>query len=134
MDITEFRIKYSILMEHYQYIEFHLEGLYAFSKGKDFFKALEKVELDPISKLLSKINKEAEGQLLDDAECERLRKLNDERNFWTHNCYVDLVIDAKTGGLKHESDEQRLLNAIAEAENVRNMLFEKIRPFYPGLQ
>ena len=132
MDIEEFRIKHSILIEHYQYIEHHLEGLYAINKGKDFYDTLVKIEKDPISKLLSRINKEAGGQILDDAECERLRILNAERNYWTHNCYVDLAFDAKTGGLKHESDEQRLRNAIAEAENVRNMLFDKKLKYYKG--
>ena len=44
MELDEFRIKHSLLIEQYQYIELHLEGIYACICKSGFFNGLEEVE------------------------------------------------------------------------------------------
>ena len=44
MDIKEFRIAHSTIMEQYQFIERELEGIYAALSGKHFYFGLKDVE------------------------------------------------------------------------------------------
>ena len=80
MNLSEFRTAHSVVMEHYQFIEMHLEGIYAALSG---------------------------------------------RSFWTHSCYTNMVFDRKTGGPKKETDIGQLYQDTREAEQMRDLLFEK---------
>lgn len=51
MNLEEFRIAHSTLMEHYQFVERELEGIYAALSGKPFYFGLMDVEKFGISKL-----------------------------------------------------------------------------------
>lgn len=52
MDLTEFRIAHSTVMEHYQFIERELEGIYATLSGKHLYEGLKDVENYSISKVI----------------------------------------------------------------------------------
>ncbi|MDE7427844.1 MAG: hypothetical protein K2N00_01005 [Lachnospiraceae bacterium] len=41
MNLSEFRIAHSIVMEHFQFIEMHLEGIYAALSGRSFYEGLK---------------------------------------------------------------------------------------------
>ncbi len=49
MNIDKFRIMHSTIIEHYQFIEHHLEGIYATLCEKNFLLGLEDVEKSNIS-------------------------------------------------------------------------------------
>lgn len=133
MSIDNFRLLHSTIMEHYQFIEFHLEGLYAKICGKDFALGLDDVKKSNLYRLIQeikKIEKENQRLLFSDIEYNRLEKICVRRNFWCHNCYVELVFDRKTGDLKKKEDMMTLIEDLKEAELVRNSLFEKIDYLY----
>ena len=134
MELDEFRRIHSQLIEHYQFVEFNLEGIYASICGEPFVRGLHMVENDNIQRLISKIHaiERQSGELyLSEEECERLEELCRRRNFWCHNCYVDLVFDSRTGGIKKESDVRALMDDFREAEDMRKLLFEKKLPLMP---
>ena len=128
MKISEFRIAHSILMEHYQFIEMHLEGIYAALSGRSFYDGLKKVERYNISKIIIMIQEQEKRnrkRVILDSEYEDLKSIYQRRNFWTHNCYTNIVFDRKTGGPKKETDIRQLYQDTREAEQMRNLLFEK---------
>ena len=55
MDLREFRIHHSTLIEHYQFIEAHLEGIYATVSGKPFLDGIKEVEKGSLSSVLREI-------------------------------------------------------------------------------
>ena len=57
MDIKEFRVKHSELVEQYQFIEFHLEGLFAIMQndGDNFVELAHRVENDAMGELIRKV-------------------------------------------------------------------------------
>lgn len=131
MGLDEFRGIHSQLIEHYQFVEFNLEGIYAALCGEPFIRGLQMVENDNIPRLINKIHaiERQSGKLyLSDEECKRLEEMRKRRNFWCHNCYVDLVFDSETGGIKKESDVRVLMDDFREAESMRNLLFDKKLP------
>ena len=52
MDLREFRIAHSTVMEHYQFIERELEGIYAALSGKHLYAGLKDVEKFSINKVI----------------------------------------------------------------------------------
>ncbi len=128
MPLVEFRKVHSELIEHYQFIEFHLEGMYAAVCGKHLIDGLSDVEKDNYGKLINKIHmleKQNNEEYLTSDECKRLTALCARRNFWCHNCYVDLKFDSKTGGLAEISDMQMLMTDFREAEDMRELTYNK---------
>lgn len=127
MNIKEFRIIHSTMIEHYQFIELHLEGIYAQICGKEFVCGLRDVEKSSISRLIQQIKKiEAERQIkiLSDLDYEKLEHICTRRNYWCHECYTNMAFDRKTNAPK----EKYLLNIIEdlkEAETLRDSLFQK---------
>src|SRR5574344_199647 len=117
MTEEKFRIIYSTLIEQYQFIEFHLEGIYAFISDKGFAHGLEDVEKSSISRVIKENKKNhAVKEIFSKEEYIRLDNINKRRNFWIHNCYVDLEFDNKVCLPKHKEVIQRLLNDLREAE------------------
>ena len=57
MELKEFRIAHSTLIEHYQFIEGHLEGIYAALSDKTFVEGVRDVENDGLGRLLGEIRK-----------------------------------------------------------------------------
>lgn len=128
MTLDEFRILHSNIIEHYQFIEAHLEGIYAEISGNSFLKGLEHVEKYSIKRTINEIQKmerERNISVFTDEEYQQLEQILERRNFWCHNCYFDLPFDRKSGGLKKESDIKQLKQDMRHAEQLREMLFEK---------
>ena len=102
--------------------------MYAALCGKRIRDGLGDVEKDNYARLISKIHileKQNGKKYLTPEECNRLNALCARRNFWCHNCYVDLKFDSKTGGLAEMSDMQRLMEDFREAQSMRELIYEK---------
>lgn len=128
MTLEKFRILHSTLIEHYQFIETHLEEIYAAVCGKPLLEGLKDVEKDGMSGILGDIlhvERERKIDVLSDEECDRLRQLFQRRNFWCHSCYCTLAFDLKTGGPARAMDARQMLEDLEEAEQWRDRLFRK---------
>lgn len=128
MNLSEFRIAHSTVMEHYQFIEMHLEAIYAALSGRCFCEGLMDVERYSISKIIMMIQKQEKihnQRVISDSEYEDLKSIYQRRNFWTHNCYTDMAFDRKTGGPKKEINIRQLDHDTRTAELMRDILFEK---------
>ena len=130
--LEEFRLLHSELIEHYQFIEYRLEVIYAcLCEGKSFSDGLMDVEKDTIRRLLNKIRtiQKARGKvILTEEECKRIERICGQRNIWCHNCYVELVFDSKTGVLKKSCDIKKMMQDLTEAKEIRDWLFKKSIP------
>lgn len=73
MDLQEFRIKHSELIEHYQFVESHLENLYAaLNWQRPYSDGMQAVEKDTIIRLVNRIRdwqKEKNKCVLSDEDC-----------------------------------------------------------------
>lgn len=128
MTLEKFRTIHSTLIEHYQFIEAHLEGIYAAASEKGLLKGLEDVEQDSINRIIYEIKnveKEKSLPLFTNEEYSKIHRVSQRRNFWCHNCYFDLAFDSKTGGLKKAEDVKQMMNDLCEAEELREFLFFK---------
>ena len=129
MTLEEFRLTHSELIEHYQFIEHHLEGIYAcLSDGKSFGDGMEEVERDTIPQLLNRIRtiqNESGRIVLTEEELKIIEGICKSRNSWCHNCYVDLSFDRKNGGPKNDYDIKKMLRDLSVAQEIRDWLFEK---------
>ena len=128
MTLEKFRILHSTLIEHYQFIETHLEEIYAAVCGKPLLEGLKDVEKDGLTGILQdilRIEREKKIDVLSDEECEQLRQLFVRRNFWCHSCYCALPFDLKTGGPARITDARQMLEDLQTAEQWRERLFDK---------
>ena len=92
MTIEEYRIRHSMLIEQYQWIEFDLEGLFAFICGEPFHEAIQEIEKDSIGGVVREIKKIEEERnivVFFDSEYEELDQIRQRRNFWSHACYTE---------------------------------------------
>lgn len=127
MTMEKFRVMHSELIEHYQFIEYHLEGIYATLCGKSFVEGLEDVETSNLSQLrkaISKLEKEKGISVLTSSDYEKLEYIRKRRNFWTHNCYIDIVVDYKTGDPKDKEFVMKMLQDMQDAVRLRDDLFQ----------
>ena len=128
MDLKEFRIHHSTLIEHYQFIEAHLEGIYATVSGKPFLDGIKEVEKGSLSSVIREIMEIERRQdltIFTEEDYAQLRELTERRNFWCHCCYFDLTFDRKTGGPAKVRDVQQLFDDLRDAESWRDRLFRK---------
>lgn len=128
MDLKEFRITHSTLIEHYQFIEAHLEGIYAAVSDKNFADGIKDVEKDSLSGIIREIREIEQDKninIFTEEEYKQLREIINRRNFWCHSCYFELSFDRKTGGLAKVRDVKKLIEDIRDAEFWREALFEK---------
>ena len=128
MVLKEFRITHSTLIEHYQFIEAHLDGIYAAISDKPFMDGIKEVERDSLSGVIREIReveKEKNIKVFTDDTYKQLRKITERRNFWCHSCYFELSFDLKTGGPAKVRDVQELLEDLRTAEYWREQLFRK---------
>lgn len=127
MTLEEYRIKHSTLIEQYQWIEFDLEGLYAFICGEPFHKAIQQIEKDTIGGVVREI-KEIEEQrnmvVFSQAEYEELDQIREHRNFWSHECYTE-GNDRQRGVPRNAAllaedlkDAQRCLNRLRQIKDI----------------
>ena len=99
MTLEQYRILHSALMEQYQWIEFDLEGLYAFICEKPFLEAIEEIEKDAIGGVVREIQRIEQQRAINvfsQEKYERLDRIRERRNFWSHACYTE-ARDKKTG-------------------------------------
>ena len=128
MTLDQFRIMHSTLIEHYQFIELHLEGIYAKICGKDFMVGLEEVEKHNIGRLIKEIKMFEEQKhisVFSKLDYKKIESICGRRNFWCHSCYTDMVFDRKTCAPKKDEDIKMLRDDITKAEQLRDALFQK---------
>lgn len=128
MDLDKFRITHSTLIEHYQFIESHLEGIYAAISGKRLIKGLQDVERYSLLRIISEIKtieRKEKISVFTKEEYEQLEQIIQKRNFWCHNCYYDIVFDRKTGGPKMADDVKNMILDLREAEDLREELYSR---------
>lgn len=128
MVLKEFRINHSTLIEHYQYIEAHLEGIYAAISGKPFGEGVKEVEKNSISGVvreIKEVEREKHLQVFSEEEYTQLRQLIERRNFWCHCCYFEMPFDLKTGGPAKVRDVQVMFEDMRTAEAWRKQLFDR---------
>lgn len=128
MPTDTFRIVHSTLIEHYQFIEAHLESIYSCISGKSFLDGLEdvkKASLPAIIRAIQKMEKEKGFSVFTAEEYDCLSRIFQRRNFWCHNCFYNLTFDSKTGELKHSENMHRMMTDLQEAEEWREKLFAK---------
>ena len=128
MELKEFRIAHSTLIEHYQFIEGHLEGIYAALSDKAFTEGVRDVENDGLGRLLGEVRRlerEKSVAVFTKEESDELLDIFRRRNFWCHNCYFDLAFDRKTGGPAKVRDVQQMIRDMHDAERWRNELFSR---------
>ena len=130
MTLDEYRIRHSLLIEQYQWIEFDLEGLYAAISDTPFPKALREIEKDSIGgvvRQIKKIEKEKNITVFTDNEYQELDMLRERRNFWSHACYTE-AYDKNTGTPRNA---KLLATDLQKAESFLERL-RKIKEVYMG--
>ena len=128
MVLKEFRITHSTLIEHYQFIEAHLEGIYAAVSGKSFAEGIRDVEKDSLGGVIREIKdleREKKIRVFTEEEYAQLRQIIERRNFWCHCCYFEMAFDLQTGGPARVRDVQVMLEDLKTAEQWRDQLFHK---------
>ena len=99
MTLEEYRIRHSMLIEQYQWIEFDLEGLCAAISDEPFSEAIREIERDSIGGVvreIRRIEKEKNMTIFSEDEYQELDMLRERRNFWSHACYTE-AYDKNTG-------------------------------------
>lgn len=130
MVLDEFRILHSSLIEHYQFMEAHLEGIYAAISGKPFLDGIREIERDSLSGVVREIRtveREKKIKIFTEEEYTSLRQIIERRNFWCHCCYFEMVFDRETGGPAKVRDVQALFDDMKTAEVWRERLLQKKR-------
>lgn len=117
MTLEEYRIKHSMLIEQYQWIEYDLEGLYAALSEDPFHEAIQEIERDSIGGVVREIQKIEEKKnivVFFETEYDQLDKIRERRNYWCHVCYTE-AYDRKTGVPRNAA---RLSEDLQEAQAV----------------
>ena len=128
MVLKEFRINHSTLIEHYQFIEAHLEGIYAAISDKPFWAGIKEIEKDSLSGVvreIKEVEKEKNLKVFTEDDYKQLRQVIERRNFWCHCCYFELSFDLQTGGPAKVRDVQQMFEDMRTAEDWRERLFNK---------
>ena len=128
MVLKEFRITHSTLIEHYQFIEAHLEGIYAALSDMPFMDGIREIEKDSLSGVVRELRdlELMKGiKILTGEEYKQLRQLIERRNFWCHCCYFEMSFDLQTGNPARVRDIQDLMEDLQAAEQWREKLYRK---------
>lgn len=73
MDLQQFRIAHSTLMEHYQFIERELEGIYAALSGKSLYIGLKDVETFSINKVIRMVQEQEKSMIWKSSQMQNMR-------------------------------------------------------------
>lgn len=93
MEIEVFRVNHSRIIEQYQLIEWHLEGIFGLLEQGDFEELTHRVENDTMGELIRKVRfliKENNVSLLSKEDFSILDDIRDDRNYWCHSCFLDV--------------------------------------------
>ena len=99
MNLNEYRILHSQIIEQYQLVEFHLEGLFALivSDGNNFEQLARRVENDAMGELIRKVRflvKEYKyNDIITKDDFESLDKIRDDRNYYCHENFLENKTD-----------------------------------------
>ena len=99
MTLDEYRILHSKIIEQYQFIEFHLEGLFALMQGQgnNFEELARRVENDAMGELIRKVRflvKEYKYQnIITKQDFNDLDKIRDDRNYYCHENFLSNITD-----------------------------------------
>ena len=123
MTETEFRIKYSQLIEYYQYIEERLKYICAqllADEEKSWFDRLDELESDPFGLLVTKIQSlqvQKHNAVLCQKDIDALNELRSARNYWVHQCFGGLKspIIFKKEELKNHNHGNKVLADLSAA-------------------
>ena len=99
MDNQEFRINHSQIIEEYQFIEWHLEGIFGLLEYGNFEELTHRVENDAMGELIRKVRflvKENKVSCLNKEDFATLDEIRDDRNFWCHSNFLDIHDDSKS--------------------------------------
>lgn len=134
MTETEFRIRYSEIMQYYQSIEFNLKRICAaliMDKPEGWDDQFEKYDTDPMGKLISILEDTKERQLRDyvsDSKIRKLKKLKERRNYWAHQCFysdpIFLTRNRESGEMvvKYIKDEKIIKKDCGDAKEMSEKL------------
>ena len=95
MELNEYRILHSEIIEQYQLIEFHLEGLFALMQGQgnNFKELAHRVENDAMGELIRKVRflvKEFKYQdIITKIDFSILDQVRDDRNYYCHENFLE---------------------------------------------
>lgn len=93
MTESEFRIKYSELVEYYQYIEMRLKficGAFLADNERGWLDRLNDIDSDPFGTLLRNIKEiqdKRHVEVLKDEDFVALGEIREKRNYWVHQCF-----------------------------------------------
>lgn len=99
MNIKEYRLYHSQIIEQYQLIEYHLEGLFAIMlvEGDNFMQLAKRVENDAMGELIRKVRflvKEYSlTKLLTNEDFKILNRIRDDRNYYCHENFLAGIND-----------------------------------------
>ena len=116
MEINEYRILHSQIIEQYQLIEFHLEGLFALMQGQgnNFEELAHRVENDAMGELIRKVRflvKEYKYQdIITKQDFSDLDKIRNDRNYYCHENFLENKVDNYKSNRKYNI-KQDLQNA-----------------------
>ena len=122
MNIKEYRIYHSQIIEQYQLIEYHLEGLFAIMlvEGDNFMQLAKRVENDAMGELIRKVKflvKEYNfNKLLTTEDFKMLDRIRDDRNYYCHENFLEGKTDNYISNRKTNINEDLKL--------VKNMNFK----------
>lgn len=126
MTLDEFALAHSKIIEQYQLIEYHLEGLFGIAGDGDFDELTRRVENDTMGELIRKVKfilHENKIDFLTKDDYEILEEIRNERNYWCHQCYLDI---------KNKENIEKITNIKNDYDKVCKMnlklreVFEKI--------
>ena len=134
MELKEYRIKHSLIIEEYQFIEFHLEGLFALlqGKGNDFKELAHRVENDAMGELIRKVKfliKEYKyNEILTKQDFNILDQIRDDRNYYCHENFLKTIFDNKNNPKSFTIDEdlKKAKNANEKLKQAFNIIKDKL--------
>lgn len=131
MELNEYRILHSQIIEQYQLIEFHLEGLFALleGKGNNFEELARRVENDAMGELIRKVRfliKEYKMfDIITKEDFKILDTIRDDRNYYCHENFLENRIDNYTS--HRSSSIENDLDTVTKMNIALRKAFEVIR-------
>ena len=131
MELNEYRILHSQIIEQYQLIEFHLEGLFALmqNNGKNFMELAKRVENDAMGELIRKVRfliKEYKYEnILTKEDFSKLNIIRDDRNFYCHENFLNNISENYKS--KHKTSIKEDLKLAMQINNKLRSAFMQIK-------
>ena len=135
MEIDEYRVYHSKVIEQYQLVEYHLEGLFAImlSDGDNFLELAKRVENDAMGELIRKVKFLVKqynySNIITKNDINLLYKIRDDRNYYCHENYLKMRY-AEKHNEPEERTKESIKNDLKMCEELNNKLrsaFEQIK-------